>query len=102
MHHQVILFFILSFFLSTLFSSLLFSSFLGVRSRSVLSIQAIHNIGSWVYGYTSVIPVVPTSQDGSTRSDPPAGGQEKIGGISHSESMMADMLKMLTTLTMQN
>ena len=42
------------------------------------------------------------SQDGSARSDHPAGGQEELGGVSHSERMMADMMKMLANLTMQN
>ena len=30
------------------------------------------------------IPVVPMSHDGSAKSDLPAGGQEELGGISHS------------------
>ena len=38
---------------------------------------------------------MPTSQDGSARSDPPVGGQKEHGGISHSDRMMADMMKML-------
>ena len=42
------------------------------------------------------------SQDGSARPDLPAGGQKKLGGVSHSERMMADMMKMLANLTMQN
>ena len=42
------------------------------------------------------------SQDGSARSDLPAGGQEELGGVSHSERMMADMMVMLANLTMQN
>ena len=42
------------------------------------------------------------SQDDSARSDLPAGGQEKLGGVSHSERMMADMITMLADLTMQN
>ena len=42
------------------------------------------------------------SQDGSARSDLPAGGQEELGGVSHSERMLADMMKMLANLTMQN
>ena len=42
------------------------------------------------------------SEDGSARSDLPAGGQEELGGVSHSERMMADMMKMLANLTMQN
>ena len=42
------------------------------------------------------------SQDGSARLDLPAGGQEELVGISHSERIMADMMKMLTNLTMQN
>ena len=42
------------------------------------------------------------SQDGSARSDLPAGGQEELGGVSHSERMMADMMKMLANLMMQN
>ena len=33
------------------------------------------------------------SQYGSARSDLPAGGQEELGGVSHSERMMADMMK---------
>ena len=89
MHHRVIL-------------SSLFSSLLGVYSRSVSNTQAIHNIGSWVNDHTSVIPVVPMSQDGSARSDPLSGGQEELGGVSHSESMTTDMLKVLANLTMQN
>ena len=32
----------------------------------------------------------------------PAGGHEELGGVSHSERMMADMLKMLANLTMQD
>ena len=42
------------------------------------------------------------SQDGSARSDLPAGGQVELGGVSHSVRMMADMMKMLANLTMQN
>ena len=42
------------------------------------------------------------SEDGSARSDLPAGGQEELGGVSHSERMMADMMKMLANLTIQN
>ena len=42
------------------------------------------------------------SQDGSVRSDLPAGGQEELGGATHSERMMAEMMKMLANLTMQN
>ena len=42
------------------------------------------------------------SQDGSARSDLPAGGQVELGGASHSERMMANMIKMLANLTMQN
>ena len=49
-----------------------------------------------------LIPVVPMSQYGSARSDLPAGGQEEPGGVSHSERMMADMMKMLANLTIQN
>ena len=41
------------------------------------------------------------SQDGSARSDPPADGQKELGGVSHSESMMADIM-MLANLKMQN
>ena len=41
-------------------------------------------------------------QDGSARSDLPAGGQLELGGVSHSERMMADMMKMLPNLMMQN
>ena len=48
------------------------------------------------------MPIVPMSQDGSARSDLPAGGQEKLGGVSHFERMMADMIKMLANLTMHN
>ena len=51
---------------------------------------------------TSEIPVVPISQDGLARSDLPAGGQEELGDVSHCGNMMADMMKMLTNLTMQN
>ena len=40
------------------------------------------------------------SQDGSARSDLPAGGQEELGGVSQSGRMMADMMKMLENLTM--
>ena len=42
------------------------------------------------------------SQDGKGRLDLPAGGQEELGGVSHSERMMADMMKMVANLTMQN
>ena len=42
------------------------------------------------------------SQDGFARSDLPAGEQEELGGVSHSERMMADITKMLANLTMQN
>ena len=42
------------------------------------------------------------SQDGSARSDLHAGGQKELGGVSHSERMMADMMKMLANLTIQN
>ena len=42
------------------------------------------------------------SQNGSARSDLPAGGQEELSDVSHSERMMADMMKMLANLTMQN
>ena len=42
------------------------------------------------------------SQDGSARSDFPAGGQKELGGVSHYERMMADMMKMLANLTIQN
>ena len=42
------------------------------------------------------------SQDGSARSDLPAGGQEELCGVSHPESMLADMMKMLVNLTIQN
>ena len=42
------------------------------------------------------------SEDGSARSDPPAGGQDELGNVSHSKRMMADMMKILTNLTMQN
>ena len=70
---------------------------------SVSNPQAINSIGSWVYDHTSVlIPVVPMSQDGSARSDLPAGGQEELGGVSYSERMMTDMTKMLPMLTIQN
>ena len=31
-----------------------------------------------------IIPVVPLSRDGLAKSDLPAGGQEELGGISHS------------------
>ena len=42
------------------------------------------------------------SQDGSARSDLPAGGQEELGGVSRSERMMADTMKMLANLTIPN
>ena len=42
------------------------------------------------------------SQDGSARSDLPAGGQEELGDVSHSERMMADMMKVLANLTIPN
>ena len=44
------------------------------------------------------------SQDGSARSDPPAGEQEELGSVSRSESMIASagMMRMLANLTMQN
>ena len=41
-------------------------------------------------------------QDSSARSDLPAGGLKELGGVSHSERMMADMMKVLTNLTIQN
>ena len=37
-----------------------------------------------------IIPVVPTSQDGSAKSDLPVGGQEELGGVGHSQRMQAD------------
>ena len=37
-----------------------------------------------------LIPVVPMSQDGSARSDLPPGGQEELGGVSHSERLRTD------------
>ena len=40
------------------------------------------------------------SQNDSARSDLPAGGQEELSEVSHSERMMADMMKMLANLTM--
>ena len=49
-----------------------------------------------------LIPVVPMSHDGSARSDLLFGGQTELGGVSHSERMMADMMKMLANLTIQN
>ena len=49
-----------------------------------------------------LIPVVLMSQDGSARSDLPAVGQEELGGVSYSERIMADMMKILTNLTIQN
>ena len=84
------------------FSSLYFSFLLTVVSVS--NTQCINSTSSWVYDHTSAIPVVPMSQDGSTinRSDLPAGGQEELGGVGHSERMMADMMKMLANLTIQN
>ena len=42
------------------------------------------------------------SQDDSARLDLPACGQEELVGVSHSERIMADMMKMLANLTMQN
>ena len=39
------------------------------------------------------------SQDGSARSDFPAGGQKELGGVSHYERMVADMMKVLANLT---
>ena len=42
------------------------------------------------------------SQDGSARSGLPAGVQEELGDVSHSERMVADMMKMLANLTIQN
>ena len=42
------------------------------------------------------------SQDGSARSDLPAGGQKELGGVSHSERVMAGLMKMLANLTIQN
>ena len=42
------------------------------------------------------------SQYGSARSDLPAGRQGELGRVSHAEKMMADMMKMLANLTMQN
>ena len=49
-----------------------------------------------------MIPVVPMSQDCSARSDLLAGGQGELGGAIHSERMMADFMKILAHLTMQN
>ena len=49
-----------------------------------------------------MIPVIPMSQDGSARSDLLAGGQEELGDVIHSERMMADIMKVLAHLTMQN
>ena len=46
--------------------------------------------------------VVPMSQYGSARSDLPAGEEEELDGVSHSERMMADIMKMLANLTMQD
>ena len=104
MHHRVIH----SFFLSLIsffpsFYSLYFS--LGVTLVSVSNTQAIHNIGSWVYDHTTsdnTCIIGPIPQDGSARSDLPAGGQEEVGGVSQSESMVADMMKMLVNLTIKN
>ena len=42
------------------------------------------------------------SQDGSARSELPADGHEELGGVSHSKRMMADMMKILANLTIQN
>ena len=42
------------------------------------------------------------SQDGSDRPDLPSVGQEELSGVSHSERMVADMMKMLANLTVQN
>ena len=42
------------------------------------------------------------SQDGSARSDLPAGGQEELGCVNHSERVMADTMKMLANLTLHN
>ena len=52
--------------------------------------------------HSRLVPVVPMSQDGSAWSDLPAGGQEELVNVSHSERMMADMMKMLANLTIQN
>ena len=42
------------------------------------------------------------SQDGLARSGLPAGGQEKLGGVSHSKRIVAGMMKMLGNLIIQN
>ena len=73
----------------------------GKKTHKTHNTRGINSTSSWVYDHTSVIPVVPMSQDGSARSDLPATGQEELGGVSHSEGMMADM-KILANLSIQN
>ena len=112
MHHRVILSRVIYFLHSTLSSlpllvSLLFLSLVSVSSFSLLFLSLIHKLYTpWIPGSTItlvwLIPVVLMSQDDAVRSDLPAGGQEELGGVSHSERMMADMMKMLANLTMQN
>ena len=94
-------------FIVLLFSSPLgHSLFLTLIPDCCLCLQihrCINFISSWVYDHTIAIPVliVPMSQDGSTRSDLPADGQEELGGFSQSERMVAAMMKMVANLTMQ-
>ena len=68
------------------------SSF-SINSVFLLFLSLIHKLNTpSVSGSTItlvIISVVPMSQDGSVRSDLPAGGKEERGGVSHSESMMA-------------
>ena len=93
MYHRVTLSPVIPFFFYSLFSSPL-----SVTVVSVSNTQAINYIGSWLYDHTSVITVVPMSQDHSVRSDLPADGQEDIGGVSYSERMMAAMMNILANL----
>ena len=42
------------------------------------------------------------SQDGSASFNLPAGVQKELGGVSHCERMMADVMKILANLMIQN
>ena len=64
---RVIYFIHLYFSLLPLLVTLVSESVLSVVS--VCNTQGINSTSSWVYDHTSVIPVVPMSQDGSARSD---------------------------------
>ena len=65
-------------------------------SRTGNLTRLIHTLAMCVTIHTYIL------QDDSARSDLPAGGQEELGGVTHSERMMDDMMKMLANLTIQN